>query len=622
MISLPAALVMVVVLGMSAQWAAWRLRLPSILLLLLFGFAAGRLMNPDELVGTEVVGAFVSLAVATILLEGGLSLRLSEIRETRRAVFRLCSLGVALAWLFTTLAGRWIVGLDWRLAALLGALLVVTGPTVITPLLRQIRPVRSVGAVARWEGIVVDPIGAVLAVLVFQTILAASRSDAALKLVSALIIMTLVGGGGGYVVARIAEQLLKRHLIPDFLHSPMLLAFGLTAYALSNAIQPEVGLLTVTVMGITLANQQSVSMAHILEFKETLRVLLISSLFIVLAARLDPESLRALGGAGVGFVLALILIVRPLSVWLSTFGSGLEWRQRLFLCFLAPRGIVAAAVTSVFALEVLHAAETGKLPESLIPGAHMMEPLAFLVIVVTVAVYGLLAGPLARRLGLATANPQGILFVGASPWVVSAARQLKEAGLEVLLIDTSADHISQARMEKLPAMRANILSRFVSEELELFGVGRLVATTPNFEVNTLACQEFIHQFGRENVYQLRFRASASQKQDLTHRMCGRPLSDDRLNQNLVERWMQEGARVKRTSLTEKYPYREFLARYGDNAIVLFALNGSDRCQIATDTPLDPSPGSTLISLIREPEGDPPAGEASNPSQGAPRSVVP
>jgi NhaP-type Na+/H+ or K+/H+ antiporter len=609
MISLPIALVLVIALGMIAQWAAWRSHLPSILLLLLFGVGAGRFFQPDDLVGTDVVSAFVSLSVATILLEGGLSLRLSEIRETRRAVVRLCSLGVLLAWALTTVAAHWIAGLDGRLAALLGALLVVTGPTVITPLLRQIRPVRSVGAVARWEGIVVDPIGAVLAVLVFQAVLAAGRGDAALKVVLAVVVTLLVGALGGYLVARAMELLFKRHWIPDFLHSPMLLMVGLGAYVLANKIQPEVGLLTVTVLGITLANQRSVSLAHVLEFKETLRVLLISSLFIVLAARLDLSSLRTSGGPGIAFVAALILVVRPLSVMLSTVASGLNWQQRLFLSFLAPRGIVAAAVTSVFAIEVMEAVEHGLLPESLLHDARMLEPLAYMVIIGTVAIYGLLAGPLARRLRLAVANPQGILFLGANTWVIEAARELKAAGLDVLLIDTSSENIARARMEKLPALRANILSRYVSEELELFGIGRLIATTPNFEVNTLACQEFIHQFGRENVYQLRFRPAASEKQDLSHRMPGRPLFAERATQKLVQQWLENGARVKRTTLTEKYPYQEFLSRYGEDAIVLFILNGSDRCRVLTEPPQDPQPGTRLISLVRE-KGTPAPSEKS------------
>ncbi|MGA1238083.1 MAG: cation:proton antiporter [Limisphaerales bacterium] len=595
--SLTIALVLIIVLGLTAQWLAWRLRLPSILLLLLFGFGAGQFLNPDELVGSETVSAFVALAVATILLEGGLSLRISEIRETRKAVLRLCSVGVILAWGLTAAAARWITGLDWTLAALLGALLVVTGPTVITPLLRQIKPVRSVGAIARWEGIVVDPIGAVLAVLVFQTVLAASRSHAFLQVAQAIGLSILVGGIAAIAVARVVEEVFKRHWVPDFLHSPVLLAIGLACYVAANTIQPEVGLLSVTVLGIALANQKSISLNHVLEFKETLRVLLISSLFILLAARLDFASLKLAGPQGLLFVAVLILVVRPVSVLFSTLGSGLEMRQRIFLSLLAPRGIVAAAVTAIFAREVIEAIQHGRLPHRLEQQAQLLEPLAFVVIIGTVTTYGLLAGPIARRLRLAAANPQGILFVGASSWVIQAARELKAAGIDTLLIDSSPENVAKAQMEKLRAVHANILSRYVSEELELFGIGRLVATTPNLEVNSLACQEFIHQFGRENVFQLAHHTSASEMQDVSHRLQGRALFAPHATQRTMEQWIAKGAKVKRSNLTEQYTYQEFLKRYGSNALVLFVLNGNGACRIQTKPPENPEPGTTLISLI-------------------------
>lgn len=596
---LPLAIAGMLGLGMAAQWLAWRFRVPSILLLLGFGFAAGQFVKPDDLVGEELVLAVVSAAVATILLEGGLSLRFRDIRETRSAVFRLCTIGALVAWGLTTAAAHWLVGINLQLSALLGAILVVTGPTVIGPLLRHVRPVRSIGAVAKWEGIVVDPLGAMLAVLVFQVIRVGGEGNATHVVLVALGKTLLVGGLGGFLLGKAMEQLLKQHLIPDFLHSPVLLAVALSAHALSNQVLPEVGLLTVTVLGITLANQSSVSMSHVLEFKENLSVLLISCLFIVLAARIELETVKSLGWGGLLFLVALIALVRPLSVLFSTFGRSLSWNQRVFLSFLAPRGIVAAAVTSVFALEVTHAAAEGHLPAELAADAGKLVPVTFVVIIGTVALYGVAAGPLARRLGLAAQRPEGILFVGGDPWVVETASLLKQSGIEVVIVDRNATNAAQARMAGLPTVHADVLSSYVDEELELFGIGRLLAVTANFEVNTLACGEFIHQFGRGNVYQLAIAESSSHRTDLSHRMQGRTLFSTAMTHEELARWWNEGARIKRTSVTDKFSFADFQARYGEQAIPLFALGNDGRLKIMTPDSQTFSGSGTLISLIRE-----------------------
>jgi hypothetical protein len=354
------------------------------------------------------------------------------------------------------------------------------------------------------------------------------------------------------------------------------------------------------VLGITLANQRSLSLSHVLEFKENLSVLLISCLFIVLAARIELETVKSLGWGGLLFLVALIAAVRPLSVMFSTVGRSLSWNQRVFLSFLAPRGIVAAAVTSVFALEVAHAAAAGHLAAELAADAAKLVPLTFVVIIGTVALYGLSAGPLARRLGLAAKRPEGVLFVGGEPWVLEAAKVLQEDGLEVLIVDRSATHTAAARMAGLSAVNADVLSSFVGEDLELFGIGRMLAVTPNFEVNTLACQEFIHQFGRGNVYQLGISEGTSHRTDLSHRKCGRTLFAAGMTHEELTRCWEEGARIKRTSLTDKFTFADFRARYGEQAVPLFGLGSDGRLTILTPDSPAPSGSGTLISLIREP----------------------
>jgi NhaP-type Na+/H+ or K+/H+ antiporter len=350
----------VLVLGIAAQWLAWRLRFPSILLLLGFGFTLAAVaeplgwIDPSSVVDDALLLPVVSLSVAVILFEGGLTLRLAELREAGRALLRLITLGALLTWGLTTLAARCFCGLGWPLSLLLGAILVVTGPTVIGPLLRHVRPTRRIGAVLKWEGIVIDPIGAVLAVLVFEGLSAGGVWLGATGALWGLAMTILVGIVVAALTGLVLLVLLRRFLIPDFLHNAVILAAVVASFAVSNVLQEESGLLTVTLLGVIMANQRYVSVRHVAEFKENLQVLLISCLFIVLASRQDPEVLAEVGWGGLLFLTALIVVVRPASVYLSTVGSELNLRERTFLAFLAPRGIVAAAVAAVFSLKLGH----------------------------------------------------------------------------------------------------------------------------------------------------------------------------------------------------------------------------------------------------------------------------
>ncbi len=371
----------VVALGIAAQWLAWRLRVPSILLLLAFGVAAGPLtglLRPDELFGRLLLPG-VSLSVAVILFEGGLSLKVRELRAIGSDLLRLTTVGALVTWLVSLAAARFLLGFDWPLAALLAAILVVTGPTVIAPILRHLRLGGRVGAVLKWEGIVIDPLGATLALLTFVVARAGGWHGGAAEAALALLRTAVVGGGLGLLGAGLLIVPLARYWIPDALHGAVALAVVFLAFAVANALQEESGLLAVTVMGIGLANQRLAPVRHLIEFKENLTVLLVSCLFILLAAP-APEDLAALDLRSYLFLAAMVLFVRPASVLLSTIGSAMTWREKAFLCCMAPRGIVAAAVSSVFAQAMADAgfAQAGRMP-----------PVTFLVIVGTVALYGL-----------------------------------------------------------------------------------------------------------------------------------------------------------------------------------------------------------------------------------------
>lgn len=489
------ALATVVVCGVLANWISWRLRLPSILLLLFTGFLLGPItgvLHPDDLLG-DLLMPVVSLSVGLILYEGGLSLRLAELRDGGTEIRNLVTIGAAVTWIGVVGAALWLLKMDIQLASLLGAVLIVTGPTVIGPLLRHIRPVGAVGPILKWEGIVIDPIGATLAVLIFEAILIQQSEAVPLVMIWGVIRTFAVGASLGLVGAAILVLLLRRHWLPDLLQNPMSIVLALAAFTAADLLQPEAGLLAVTIMGLAVGNQKLVPIGHILEFKETLRVLLIGSLFILLSARLRLEALLGLGVGGVLFVLALVLIVRPAAVFLATLRSGLSLRQRLFLAWMAPRGIVAAAVSSVFAL---------RLAEAGIPGAEALVPVTFGVIVGTVAVYGLTAAPVARWLGVALSDPQGLLIVGAHAWARDLAQAVQGQGLRALMVDTNEEHVSLAHGAGLEATQANVLDEDLDEALDLGGIGYLMACTPNAEVNALAALHFRDTFGRSAVYQL------------------------------------------------------------------------------------------------------------------------
>ncbi|MBN1510920.1 MAG: sodium:proton antiporter [Phycisphaerae bacterium] len=581
------------VAGASALWLAWRLHLPSILLLLLSGFLVGpvlRLLEPDRLLG-DALFPLASVSVALILYEGGLTLKFRELRDGGRLVWALVSIGAAVTWGLSALAAHWILGLPAQLAVLLGAILVVTGPTVILPLLQHIRPTGPTGSILKWEGIVIDPIGALLAVLVYEVIAISGVRDATMLVAVAVAKTVIAGGGLGVLGAGLLTLMLRRYWIPDFLQNAVSLMLVVAAFVTSNQIQHESGLFSVTVMGIALANQKFADIQHIVEFKENLRILLISALFILLAARISPRDLTSVGWRGAVFVLVLIVIVRPAGVFASTWMGKLKRSERLFLAWMAPRGIVAAAVASVFAF---------RLEDAGYPEAGRLVPITFLVIISTVAAYGLTAPLVAHRLGVAEPRPQGVLMVGAHSWARAIAEVLREKGIRVLLVDSNRANTAATRMAGLATYTGSALADYALDEIDLGGMGRLMALTPNDWVNVLAVQRFSRIFGRSECYQLP-PAGEEQEKSIHCSLHGRWLFASHLSFAELQRRFAAGAVVKATALSESFPYEAFQELYGATAVPLFILTKSGSLHVlSAERRPEPEPGQTLIALVDEP----------------------
>lgn len=600
---------LVVGVGIAAQWLAWRMNLPAILVLLAAGFALGFYKRPAESINEQLLFSVVSLSVAVILFEGGLTLRFREMSDCGRSLVQLVSIGALLTWGLSAFFAHYVLTVSWPMANILGSILVVTGPTVIGPLLRHVRPTGRVAAVAKWEGIVIDPVGAVLAVLVLNAVVADEAGKALSDTILSIWKTVLVGTVAGWLAYRVLVEVFKRHWIPDYLDNALTLAMVFLTFAISNSIQPEAGLVTVTIFGVLMANQQITSIRHVIEFKEILRVLLISVLFIVLSSRIDWEDLVNLGWPALGFVVLLILVVRPLSVLLSTIGAELSFKERLFLSWLAPRGIVAAAVSSVFVLEIQHLAEisgdSGTM-QQLAAESAILSPLVFLVIVGTVLVYGLTAQPVARFLGIGDPNPTGVLFVGADPFTVEMALMLKSLDVPVLMVDSNYRKAANARMQGLRASNHLITTEHVSDHLDLRGIGHLLAMTANDQVNSLAMIQLNEIFDSSESFQL-VPTSGSQngEKQMAGHLTGRLLFDKRATWPYLTEHYAAGATIKKTPLTEDFRWENFQEMYGDSALPLFAyLPETKRIKIfEADNPRTFEPGMVLISLI-----DPPSDE--------------
>lgn len=576
----------IILFGMVAQWLAWRLHLPSILLLLVLGIVAGPvsgLVDTEMLFG-NLLFPFVSLSVGIILFEGGLSLRFSEFKSVGRVIRNLVTIGALTTWIIATASAYYLLELEFKLALLFGAILIVTGPTVILPLLRQVRPKGHLYSIAKWEGIMIDPVGAIIAVLVFEEVLSGGFEQFTADSLMGLGKTVIIGVGMGWLGAQTIIFFMKRYWIPDFLHNSAAIMMVITTFVISNLLQHESGLLTVTLMGILLANQKKVSIKHIIEFKENLRVILISTLFIVLAARLRMDDLMQLNLNTGLFLVVMILMARPLSVFVSTVGQQLAFREKIFLSWLAPRGIVAAAVSSVFAIELMNQG---------VAGAERLIPLTFIVIIVTVTIYGLSAVPLARFLKLSDPNPQGLLIVGAHAWSRKVGQLLKDQGFRVLLVDSNPHNVYFARSEKLEAAVANILSEDVMDELNLQGIGKLLAVTPNDEVNALAALHFEDIFGRAEVYQLPYkRKQVSDPQRVSRHLRGRCLFDKEMTPDRLSMIFNPGTQIKLKEITAA---EDLSMLDNDSIIPLILIDSQNNLLIYTDEEKPkPAPGTRLI----------------------------
>ncbi|GAB3381400.1 sodium:proton antiporter [Spongiibacter taiwanensis] len=619
------SLAAVLVAGIFCQWLAWRFRLPAIVLLAAGGLLLGPIsgwLQPQQEFG-EGLRAVTSLFVAIILFEGGLNLQFHELRETAKVTRRLTSIGVVLAWGIGTLAAHYIGGLQWGIAALLGAILVVTGPTVIMPLLKHAKLNRRTASYLKWEGIINDPIGVLLAVLVYQYLLYSGEGPAFGHILASLGLaagVSLVLGGG---VAWTLGALFRRGWIPEYLKAPSIIASVLAVYAISDLVQHESGLLATTLMGIVMGNMRLRSLDEMRRFKEYITLVLVSFLFVVLTASLTLEDLRTIHLPLVVMVAAFLLVVRPLAVFLATIGTGCDWRDRLLVGWIAPRGVVAAASAGAFAPALIDAG---------FEDARYLVPAVFMIIFTTVIAHGFSLGPLTKFLKLRSPGKGKVLIVGASPWSVELALVMKKMKQDVIIADSEWGRLQNARQQGVDTWFGEVLSDMADEALALDNVYTVLAATGNNHYNSMVCNHYAPHLGRHRVFQPYDSGDERQARTVAETRRGVTAFSERVS--YAELWTRliRGWHFRKTTITDTFTEKQFLQNLAEGSIRMAVKRDDGKLQWLTQDERKFQEGDTIISFVppevtkgSEPEQEPtPRQEAINRQNGeaAPNKPLP
>ena len=503
----------VIILGILAQWFAWKTKVPAILPLIIIGLIVGPIstyfthdgykwLEPmyKESIGHglfpgELLFAFVSLSIGIILFEGGMTLKIKEIKGIGSVIGKMLIWGVIVTTVGGSILAHYIVGLNWTISVLFSALIIVTGPTVIAPILRNIALKKNVATILKWEGILIDPVGALVAILVFEFIIAGGENNEFFRehAVQSFAKIVITGLSVGFTAAYFLRFLINAKLMPDYLINVFTLALVLGVFVASDFMAEESGILSVVVMGMVLGNFKLEQVKNILHFKESLTLLLISILFILLAANIDIKDLEVIWRWEVGLLFTLlVLVVRPIMVFLSTYKSGLNLNEKLFISWVGPRGIVAAGIASLFGLKL-----TG-----VIPGAELLTPLVFMVVLGTVLINASTAKWIAKKLGVSIENPDGVLICGANKASRLISKYLTDKGKHVVLVDQNKIAIERSIDLGVEAFEVDIFDDDLNEIMELSDIGYILAFTSSTDVNKFVLDKYEENFGKQGTYRL------------------------------------------------------------------------------------------------------------------------
>lgn len=577
-------------LGIGSQWLSWRYRMPAIVVMSVAGLLVGPifgLMNPEEDFGA-LYSPIITVAVAIILFEGSLNLSFKELRGLGRPVFRISTVGAFIAWVLGSLTAHYIAGLSWTVAFVIGGLFIVTGPTVILPLLRQSKLKPRPAKILKWEGIIVDPIGALLAVFAFEIIayFTANNPDgsALLLFFAASIFAAILGWACG----RGMGWMFETGNIPEYLKSPAVFVVVILCFTMADEIMHETGLLAVTAMGMTLANMGISSVADMRHFKENMSMLLISAIFIMLTASLQVEVLLEIFQPEIiGYVLLMMFIVRPLSIFLSTLGTDLSLNEKLLVGWIAPRGIVALTVSSYFA---------SILSEAGYEDASIITTLTFGLVFFTVVAHGFSIRWMAKKLHLSMEGRPGTLIVGSNPFTVELAKSLMKVKAPVIIVDSSWERLRKTRESGIPFYHGEVLSEQTEYHLDTTPYEYLIAATEFHSYNALVCTTFMPEYGRTNVYKSSPYTLIDNMNDVVDKIGGKILFKDVSMDDLTDK-MSNGYVFRQTTITDQYSYKRYLSERDEETVLLYMLKPSGKMfYYSKDMKNTPESGDIVVSL--------------------------
>lgn len=584
--SLMVKIALIGLLGIGAQWVAWRTGRPAIALMLIVGIIAGPVLgiiDPERDFGA-LQEPIIKLAVAVILFEGGLSLNFRELRQAGGAVTMMVLIAGPIAWILGTAAAHYGAGLSWEISALLGGIMIVTGPTVIGPMLRTLRVPARVRNILKWEGIVNDPIGALLAVGIYAYITYegpdANIAVISMDVLAASFIAGLLGAALGFAIT----WLFPRGHVPEYLKAPFLLITVIAGFVIADLIKHETGLITVTVMGVVMANRHIYSSQALHRFKEDLAVLLISGVFIILSATLDWETVQQFQFRFIVFLILLLFLVRPISVLVALLFTSVPWRERLFIAWIAPRGIVAVAITGLFAL---------RLVEYGMPGAEALVPLSFAVVIATIFAHGFSAAWVAEKLGIAEGKGEGVLIVGATRWSIALGKLLKSMEIDVMIADTSQFALRRAKQEEIRIHLGDILDEAHNDNIDLGEFQHLIVATDDDSHNQLITADLGPEMGFDQITRLSNDSRGKSKVGY-----GRILFESGADfTSLLDR-ERAGWRFSKTNITPVFSAEEYRRNLDDNEEPLAVYKEDGRLLFfATEARPAIETGDVVISFV-------------------------
>lgn len=590
--SLLTTIMLIGLLGIGSQWVAWRFRMPAIVVMSIVGLVVGPVfgvINPEAEFG-DLYDPIISVAVAIILFEGSLNLKFKEIRDLGKPIFRIATVGAFIAWILGSLTAHYIAGLSWEVAFVIGGLFIVTGPTVIMPLLRQSKLNPRPAKILKWEGIIVDPIGVLLAVFAFE-IISYFTSDTpngiALLFFFGIAVFAVILG---WACGRLVAWLFDYGHVPEFLKSPVVFIVVILCFALVDDVTKGTGLLSVTAMGMTLANTGTSSVVEMQHFKEDISILLISAIFIMLTASLEVTTLLEVFNIHIiGYVLLMMFAVRPLSIFLSTIGSGLSLNEKTLVGWIAPRGIVALTVSGYFASVLLDAGYED---------ASILLALTFALVFFTVVSHGFSISWLAKKLNLSMEGRPGTLIVGSNVFTVELAKSLTTAKSPAVIVDSSWKKLRHARNNGVAFYHGEMLAEQTEYNLDTIPYEYLITATDNYSYNDLICTTFLPEYGRTNVFKVSPYVEVDHgSKDIVDLVGGRILFNEEVAMEDLIAKVQSGFVFRQTRITEQFTYEQYVADKDNSTVFLYLIKPSGQIKFYSEEMRTiPGVGDTIVSL--------------------------